>query len=496
MSAESKADLSRLAARGLISTVLWQGLRIGLQFLSVIVLARLLGPDDIGLVAMVIAITGIGTIIRDFGLSLGAVQAKTLNQDEKSNLFWINAALGLLLTLVMAASSYPIAAFYGHDELVAITQITSLTFLLGGIATQFQAELHRRMKLSSMGLVETASQAIGLAAALAYAVQRPTYMAIVVQQILQGASFLVLAVALSGWWPGRPRRDVSVRHIVGFGVGLSGTQIVSYVSKNIDNVLVGYRWGAVQLGIYSRAFQLVTTPLQQMIAPASRVAVPIFSRLRDDKPAYVSFMLAAQTVMVTAGALLFGAIVGYADWIVRFLLGERWMAAVPIIRLLALGATFKLLGQVPYWIFTTHGRTHDQFRTFLIGQPVIVLAIVAGLPFGGQGVALGSSIGYVLFWMLQMRAAGRATDTPVRPFVVNGLATTLLVAGPIALIPIACDLLLPTMTALPVSAVLSGGYMAALVALSPTRRRQGARFVRLIRDGMKRGGGKPAPVPA
>lgn len=470
------------AARGALHTGVWQVVRIGLNFVSVILLARLLGPEQIGLVSMVLAVIGIGTILKDFGLSLGAVRAKTLSHEEKSNLFWVNTALGVTISLLFFVLAEPIAAFYGEPALVWITRASSLTFAFHGFATQFQAELHRRYRLGALGFVEAASQALGVATAILLALKTPTYHAIIAQQLVQAGSFAGLAVLLSRWWPGLPRRSASIRHIVRFGAGLSGTQVLSYVSKNIDTVLVGWWWGAGAAGVYSRAFQLVTLPLQQLLAPLSRVTLPLFARMRDDREALARNMLAVQTVVASAGCAFFGLLAAFAPLVVELLLGPAWMAAGPIITVLAFGAIFKLIAQVPYWIYVTHGATGRQFLLYLIGQPIIIAGIVAGLPFGSVGVAWGSSIGYAAFWALQLHFAGRLGLLDTRPLFWNSARAIACVGAPSFLIPVLLQsLALPRPAAVALSLLALAGYLLTLIWVDKSRRTAVTRLLKAIR---------------
>jgi O-antigen/teichoic acid export membrane protein len=165
MSAAPKApgSLGRSATRGAAVTIGGQAVRIVIQLGSIVILARLLAPADYGLIAMVTAIIGIGEIFRDFGLSSAAIQAKEISRGQKSNLFWINSAIGLVLTLLVIAASWPVAALYGDPRLQLLTVALSSTFLLNGVATQFRADLARHLRFVKLTAVDIAGQVIGLA---------------------------------------------------------------------------------------------------------------------------------------------------------------------------------------------------------------------------------------------------------------------------------------------------------------------------------------------
>lgn len=474
--------LGSTAARGAVSTVFWQSNRVVLQLVSVVVLARLIAPREVGLVAMVIAITGFGELLRDFGLSMAAVQAKSLSLAQKSNLFWINGGIGLLLTMTVFLLGRPIAQLYGEPELVVIAQWISLTFLLNGIATQFRAELNRRMRFTALSLSELVPQFIGLVTGIGVALRTASYEALIAQQLVTAGCGLAFVVLFARWRPGWPNRQGSVRPLLRFGAGLVGTQSLAYLAKSLDNVAIGYVWGPAVLGIYGRAYQLVMMPLGQFTAPLTRVAIPVLSKLANDPASFLQYLRAGQSAAGFCTCIVYGLIVGLADPFVLVALGERWLDMVPIVQALAIGGIFRALGQVSYWIFVARGLTGHQFRFYLLTQPAIILAMLAGLPWGGLGVAIGHSVGYCLFWFVQLWWVGRVAALDTTPLMRNGLA----IFGWVALPAIAISLgmtwsidgpWLQMAVSLPVVAL----YGALVLLVPPRPRRELKRLLDLVR---------------
>ena len=121
---------------------------------------------------MVLAIAGVGDILRDFGLSSAAIQAKTLSFAQRSNLFWTNTAIGAVLTLVMLALAVPISHFYREPALVPIAQAVAVTFLLNGMMTQYRADLVRAMRFRVVATIDVVAPATALVAAIVFAARR------------------------------------------------------------------------------------------------------------------------------------------------------------------------------------------------------------------------------------------------------------------------------------------------------------------------------------
>lgn len=412
--------LGQVAARGALLTMGGQACKILLQFGGIIVLARLLSPGDYGLLAMVAAIVGIGEVLRDFGLSSAAVQAREVSPRQRSNLFWINAGIGLLLALAVFAAAPAIAAFYAQPALQPIAQALAPTFLINGLATQYRAQLNRDMRFGRLAVADVGGQAIGLAAGVILALRGHGHWALVAQQLAQGVATLLVLVATTGWRPGLPRRDAAMGHFLRYGGNLMSTQLVVYLSRNIDALIIGQRFGAELLGLYNRACQLLMLPLNQINAPATAIALPVLSRLNDDPARYGRFLLHGQSVMLHVTVAIFAFACAQAEPLIVLVLGPQWAPAVPIFQILAVGGAFQVASQASYWVFLSKGLTASNLRFTLVSRGVLIAAIVFGAQWGTQGVATAYASGVALGWLGGL-AWLRDSGAPVGAMGRNGL---------------------------------------------------------------------------
>ncbi|MGL4257565.1 MAG: oligosaccharide flippase family protein, partial [Microbacterium sp.] len=261
------SQLAHSAARGAFFTLGAQIAKILLQLLSVVVLARLLTPHDYGLLAIVLVIVGVGEIFRDFGLTTASIQAPVLTTGQRDNLFWINSAIGVVLTAVMFALAWPIEAVTGEAEIFGMVQWLSLLFLLNGLATQHRANLARELKFKAMAVIDIAAATIALAVAIVAALLGAEYWALVLQQLASGVVVLVGSVLAGRWLPHWYSRASSVRELINFGWNIVATNMLVYVGSQIDTIIVAVKFGTSPLGLYNRAYQLVMTPLGQVRSP-------------------------------------------------------------------------------------------------------------------------------------------------------------------------------------------------------------------------------------
>ena len=181
-------SLGKAAARGTGMTLATQGVRVLLQLCSVVLLARLLTPQDFGRIAMVASVIGVADLLRDAGLSSAAVQAKTLSEAERTNLFWANLGLGVVAAAATAACEPLIVRGYGDPTLGAIVFSLCGVFIVSGANTQFRADLTRRLRFGSLALSDVGSQAAGIVVAIALAVSGAGFWAIVAQQVVSRSS--------------------------------------------------------------------------------------------------------------------------------------------------------------------------------------------------------------------------------------------------------------------------------------------------------------------
>lgn len=414
-------SLGRLAASGALVTMGSQVLKIAVQFGGIILLARLLTPRDYGLVAMVVAIVGVGEVLRDFGLSSAAIQAKHLSRGQRDNLFWINSGIGFVLAAIVFLSADAIAVFYHEPLLRPVAQAISATLLLNGLTTQFRAHLNREMRFGQLAFADVSGQLLGLGAAVGAALLGWGYWALVVQALVQASTLLTLMVLATRWLPGLPKRDVEMGGLLRFGGNLVASQLLIYFSTNLGQILIGNRLGPVPLGHYNRAFALLMMPLTQLNAPATTVALPVLSRLQGDPARYSAFLLRGQATLMHFIIAIFVFACVQAGPLIHLVLGDRWAMTVPIFQILVVGGMFQAAGYAAYWVFLSKGLTGPQLRYSIVSRTLVIAFIAIGSQWGVLGVATGYACGLAVSWPLVLWWLHRTSDAPVRGMLFSGL---------------------------------------------------------------------------
>lgn len=454
-------SLSAAAARGGAITIAAQIARVLIQVVQVSVLARLIAPESYGLLAMAIAFTGIAQILRDFGLSTAALRNAKLTGQQRSNLFWLNVASGGGLAAIVFCLSWPIAAFYGQSDLVLLIQWLSLAYLLSGITAQFRVAISQQLRFKALAICDVIPPIVALLAAVPVAIAGYPLAALIVLQLAMPAADLLCSVLLARWIPSLPSKTEGMRELVSFGLGFAGTQVLGYVTRNVDSVLIGRLWGPTTLGFYDRAFQLSVVPVNQINTPMTKVALPVLSRVVDEEARFERGLRSAQLIACYVTATVLCVAAGLAGPIVEVFLGTEWHQSAPLFAILALSSVFRAIQQIAIWLQVVKGTSRSLFMGNVIGQPIIILALCCGIPWGAIGIAVGSVFGYAAFWVFSMLWAGRNTGIATWPLLTRAFRIVALVGAPAGL----AAYLVASFVPLPSIALLLVGVTAAAIAV-------------------------------
>lgn len=394
--AHLSAAIGSRTARGGVVTIVSHGLKFALSILATAVLARLLTPQDYGLIGMVVVFTGFVAMFKDLGLALATVQRAEISYDQISTLFWVNVTISVAITLLMILLAPLIGWFYGEPRLTMITIVTSLGFFFGGLAVQHEALLKRQMRFYALSVIAFLSMMIGYVVGIFLAWRGASYWSLVFSQLALLASNVIGVWITCRWRPGAPKRNTGVRSMLSFGGNVTGYALINYVSKNCDNLVVGRAFGPQLLGLYTKAAQLLALPTDQINEPLSSVAIPALSRLADSperyRQAYLRIM--EKIIMVTMPAVIL--MLATADWLVLIILGPQWGDSARIFVFMGVAGLFQPVASTGGWLLVSQGRVRDMLRWALINAPISVLSIVAGLPWGVVGVAASFSLGRIL----------------------------------------------------------------------------------------------------
>jgi PST family polysaccharide transporter len=323
-------------ARGLTWTLLdtWGSQVLGLVVF--VLLARLLTQADFGLVAFAAIFVSFAQLLVDQGLGDAVVQRPTLTRRQLDTAFWASMVAGVLMTIAGIVLAIPIAILLGEPRLEPIIQVLSVTFLLTALSSIQTGLLRREMAFGSLAIRRILAVIAGGVVGVGMALGGYGAWSLVGQQIAAAAISVVLLWAVTPWRPSRAFSRQDFRELFGFGIRVVGGDVLNFISRNTDNLLVGLALGVVPLGIYAVAYRILDTSQTLLISAARKLIFPTFARLQHDPerirraysrinrassaltlPGYIGLALVAQEATVT-------------------LFGVKWAEAGPVAAVLFL----------------------------------------------------------------------------------------------------------------------------------------------------------------
>lgn len=412
-------DIKRHASSGFIFSALAQGTKLLTQFLSVIIMARILKPADFGLVAEVAPLYAFASMFHDLGLSQATIQKPNLTGDQVNAFFWINSGAGLLIAVCLCVCSPVVGWFYHDPRTVSLTIAMALLIGVGGFSNQHGALMQRRMAFRDQAIINMSGAVAGLMVSVLWGMLFNNYWALYAGMAV-GTLLPALGVWISvKWRPGYPRLAAEMKEMLRYGMGIAGGNFLGFIVNNVSGVVIGRVLGGEPLGFYDRAARLLSSPLQQLIFPISGVVVPILYRLENDADKYRrTFLRTVGTISLTVLPGILWVIVA-SDIAVATLLGRKWQEAAPVFSILSFAALPQFINSAANWLILTQGRSKDYARWSLVSGIFSLIGLFAGLSFGILGIAIASAVVQILRTPLYWRVACRTGPVRAKQVVLT-----------------------------------------------------------------------------
>jgi PST family polysaccharide transporter len=407
---EASTDLGRLALRGGIISVAMQYGNGVLQIVAAVVLARLLAPEDFGLVAIVTVLTSFAPLLIDFGLGDATAQRSRITQSQVSSLFWVSNGFGLAVAVVVACCAPLIAWLYREPRLETIALCTAITFVLLGVSSQHLALLRRTMQFGTIAQIQISSTLVGIVIGVFLAVCGYGYWALVLRPIVS-----LLCVAAGAWhacrWrPGFPVFDDEVKSMVRFGLHVVGFSVTYTLARAVDRIGLGLFYPPDVVGYYQNATTLYENSIFSALRQLHTVGSAALSKLQSNPAALRAKYEAALSavaffIMPTAAILSLTA-----EDVTVLLLGEKWRAAGSLLSIIALRGIFQVVEGSQGWLHLSIGRADRWQNWGIVSLGVQVLALLGGLPFGATGIAVAGVVASIFIAVPSITYAGRPID--------------------------------------------------------------------------------------
>lgn len=376
------------------------GANLGCQLLGLLfsfALARILDPRVFGLVAIAWIYTAFMQIFVTQGFGVAIVQRKDLEEEHLNSAFWIAIASALLFCLASILLAVPMARLFKEPKLAPVICWLSFSMVLNALSTIPTAVLSRDLEFRPLAIRGFTSTGIGGVVGVVMALNGCGVWSLVGQQLVGaalGCAWLWYAV------PWRPHLRISKRHLrdlYGISLHITANDILWFFSKRSDQTMVGYSFGPEGLGPYSLASKLIMFLNDGFVGPLQSVAFPVLSKLQSNAEEFERAVCRYCEISSFLVFPLFAGVAAVAPELVPLLYGQKWMAAVPLLQVLALYGAILTALSFTFPAMVAKGKTGVQLVTSVILSFVTVVGCLAGARFTPKAVAFSLIVSYVIF---------------------------------------------------------------------------------------------------
>lgn len=357
-----------------VKGVAWSGIdnvaQFGVSFLVSIVLARLLSPDDYGLIGIISIFTAVCTTLVNGGFTTALIRKKDATDDDYNTAFIVNLAVSLLLYIVIYLFSPFIADFFHREELVALTRVSSLGMIIGALALVQQTRLTKRIDFKSQTKITIVASVVSGIVGIVMAFWGFGVWSLVAQSLTSQGLRTILLWGANKWVPQLRFSSASFHELFGFGWKMMVSGLLDTVWKELYQVVVGKFYSPATLGQYTRAKQFSTLFSRNLTMVIQRVTYPVLSNIQNDKERLISAYrrIIKVTMFVTTISMFFlGAI---SEPLLYCLIGPKWHEAATYLPLICITGSFYPLHAINLNMLQVQGRS-DLFLGLEIVKKII-----------------------------------------------------------------------------------------------------------------------------
>ena len=405
-----------------------------------IFLARLLSPEDFGLLAMANVIIALSSSLIDMGLGVALIQRKEVSDAHYGSVFFFNITLGLFLTLTLFFCAPLVAKFYDREMLLPIVRAMSVLFLLSSIGNVIRTKLRKELEygIPTKGRIISAvlSGAVGITMAFCgFGV-----WSLVIQSLLNPVINNIYLFYMVKWRPKLIFRWQALKELWGFGFRMFLSGLLDTVYGQIDYLIIGKLFDSSSLGQYYRAKSFSSYVTHYFSDSLMSVLFPVLSQVANEKERYKSIIYKSFHLLNLGTWFLLGFLYLTASDILVLLFTSKWLPAVGYFQIFILGSFMYPFSALLVNIISSHGNSKAFFKLSVLRKVFLTINLLVGFWFGIEGYLYGMVIAYIFAVVLNIYFAAKEMNVKQRWFyniiykyliMVVGLTVSLYFAGSI-----------------------------------------------------------------
>lgn len=397
-----------------ISGVFWSlSQRIGAQIVTIVVsiiLGRILLPDDFGIIALFTVFTSVGTAIINSGLVISLVRDTEADEKDYSTIFYFNIVTSVVVYILLYVAAPFIAGFFEKEVLTSVIRVFSIVLIFKAFYSVHQTVLTINMDFRKQLFLQMPAIIVSGVVAVWMAETGWGVWALVYKELIQHILVAIFFWITAKWRLALLFDWIRFKKHFNFGYKLALSYVINSVFDNIYNVVIGKFYTPVQLGYYDRANLMKQVPVNNLSDAVGTVTYPLFSKIQNDDERLKNMYRRVMEVIIFILAPVLTVSIVLGEPLFRFLLTEKWLPAVPYFQVLCLAGVLHPIHSYNLNILNVKGRTDLFLKLEIIKKTMIVVTVIAGLPFGIMGLVWGQVAFSVLALFVNMHYAGRFID--------------------------------------------------------------------------------------
>ncbi len=425
-------SLKQKAAKGIAWSFVQRWGSQVISFSVFLLLARLLGPEDFGLIAMSGVFIAFMRVFLDQGFASAIVQRQDLEPEHLDTAFWISIGISLVLMALTWATAGLVAHLYHEPELTWVIRLLSINFVFKALNSVQNAILTRQMAFRPLAVRALIGITAGGAVGVAMALMGFGVWSLVGYQLANGIVEVPVLWMVSDWRPGLRLSKPHFRELFNFGIHVVGMNGLIFLSNYSDNLLVGYYLGPTALGYYTIAYRVLTVLTTLLAKTTNQVAFPTFSRLQHDPERLRRAFCQATRLTSLIAFPVFLGISAVASELVPVVFGEQWAPSIPVMQVLAFLGILRTVFQFNGPIMLAMGQPDWQLKINVFNTVMNVLCFFIAVRWGILAVAIALVARSYLsaplgFWLIQKLIRVKIVDY-LKEFGVPLLSAGIMVA--------------------------------------------------------------------
>ncbi|MCG7847617.1 MAG: MOP flippase family protein, partial [ANME-2 cluster archaeon] len=397
------SNLRKSTAIGILWTGISQLSTQVFRFIVIIILARLLHPEEFGIVGLAAIFIGFISTVNELGMSAAIIQRKDVDETHLSTSFWASVGTGITLFVLTVLVSPLVADFFQEDLVQPILIITAIGLVIGSFSVVHRALLEKSLDFKKITITEVCAAYVSGIISILLAISGYGVWSLVFGGLVGNFISVIILWKISAWRPSLKFSFAHFKELFGFGGHVMGSRLLNYIDSNMDYLVVGKLLGAVALGYYTLAYHLITFPLHKISIIVTRVTFPAFSTIQDDNDTLrKGYLKVVRYISLITFPMLAGMFVVAPEFVV-VVFGTKWAPMILPLQILCLAGALKSVGTTVGSILLSKGRADIQFKWNILTAILLPIAVLLGANYGIVGVAAAITVMTIsLFPIIQM----------------------------------------------------------------------------------------------